>query len=309
MNKHSFNIAYLDTDAVCITKQDGSPFPPEEQDALLAELNGLFPEHIKFSNDGYAPAMVVLKTKNRIYTTEKGDVKVKGSALKSSKTLPAVKKFHKRITDGLLGFTSETLPDIYRDECIKLGQGVQDIKDWASKKTISEKTIASSRKTERDIMDAVKKVHWQNGDKVWLYRTVDDKLKLVDDYSSDTPDYNLRKLLSSLANSSKVFDTVVNPEYRKDYGKTTNARSFNDMVRAKILPEKSKKPNAKNVLEAILHLLENKSDTELSFKDEYAKERMTEAMDVARSLLVTKPKTPRKTRVKKELEGSGCVEE
>ncbi len=307
LNMHDFELGAVDTDCAYFYKKDGSAFTPEERVALQDEFNSIMLEHIKVSIDGYAPAMVVLKTKNRIYTNEKGDVKVKGSALKSSKMLPAIKKFHKRITDGLLGITDESLPDIYHNEVLKLCHGVNSIQDWASKKTISEKTIRSERKTERDIMEAVKGVHWQNGDKIWVYRTNEDKLKLVDSYSSDAPDYNLRKLLSSLANSAKVFDTVVDPSYRKDYGKPTNTRSLNDMARAKILPEKVKKPSVKNSLAEILNLI-TQEGVKIAFPDQYGQQRFEEFREIANMLLKPKPKpfkdpnAPKKTRKKKEVE-------
>lgn len=291
--ENRFNIAYLDTDALCITKPDGAPFPPEEQSALLAELNSLFPEHIKFSNDGYAPAMVVIKTKNRFYLNEKGDLKVKGSALKSSKTLPSIKKFHRRCMDALLGLSGTTVAEIYREEVIALARGVNSISDWSSKKTISEKTIASKRKTEQDIMDAVRGRHWQNGDKIWVYRTNENKLKLVEDYDPSNPDYALPKLLSSLANASKVFDTVVDNSYRVDFGKVTNARKLNNLVRDRVMPEKKKKPTPKNVLQELLDLI---SKRELQFPDNYAEERFTELVQDAEVVLTPKPKVSRKKR-------------
>lgn len=295
VNHYSFKIAYLDTDAVCIAKQDGGEFSKDEQKKLLDELNSLFPEHIKFSNDGYFPAMCVIKTKNRVYTNEKGEVKIKGSALKSSKIEPAIKAYQKRCINALLGLSEETLHHAYINACKELAT-LKDITLWGGKKTISEKTVSSERTNERRLMEALSGSSWQVGDKVYTYFTVDGNLKLCDKYNPDEPDHDLPRLLKKLYNASKVFDTVTETP-RFNYGLTTNAKEYNNLMRKKVLPEKKKKPTVKNVLHDLLVMLEQK---ELKVQDEYADLKFKELVMDAHILLAPAPKKPRKEKLKDE---------
>jgi hypothetical protein len=300
MSNYSFKIAYLDTDAVCIAKHDGGEFSKEEQRRLLDELNSLFPEHIKFSNDGYFPAMCVIKTKNRVYTNEKGEVKIKGSALKSSKIEPAIKAYQKRCINALLGLSEETLHHAYINACKELAT-LTDMKLWGGKKTISEKTVKSERTNERKLMVAMQGTEWQVGDKVFTYFTKDGNLKLVDQFNPAEPDHDLPRLLKKLFNASKVFDTVTETP-RFNYGLSTNAKEYNNLMRKKVLPEKKKKPTVKNVLHDMLVMIEKK---ELNFVDDYADSIWKELLMDAQILIAPQPKKPRKVKDDKKSGQSG----
>lgn len=302
---YSFNITYLDTDAISFTKPDMSPFSKDEQHALVAEINALLPEHIKFSHDGYMPALVVLKTKNRFYLTEDKKIKIKGSSLRSSKIEPAIAKYHKRCVDALLGLTDEKVPGIYLEECRKLAT-LETVEDWASRKALSEKTFNSTRKNEKSLRDAVSGSGAVVGDRVQVYFDVNNNLKLVEKYDPQNPDHNLPRLLKKLYTSSKLFDTVL-PDFkdRVNYGLSTKARAYNDLLRIRLMPEKVKKPSVKNSLQELMDLI---TKEKMHASDAYGNERLYEAMAVAQTLLTPKPKTAKdpntskKTRKKKEKE-------
>jgi hypothetical protein len=296
--QNTFNITYLDTDAISFTKPDMSPFTKEEQHALVAEINSLLPEHIKFSHDGYMPALVVLKTKNRVYLTEDGKIKIKGSALRSSKIETGVRNFHNRCIRALLSLSDEPLVEAYKNVCRALAT-LSSVADWSSKKTISEKTVKSTRKNESKILDALKGTHFQLGDKFSFYTTNVGTLKLEEHYNPDAPDHDLKKLLGKIYRAAAVFDNVsLSLKTRTNYGLSTKAKEFNKVVRKKVLTEKVKKPTPKSVLENLLGML---SDREIYVMDDYATEEWNKVMADAVLVLTPNPKKPRKSKLFVEL--------
>jgi DNA polymerase elongation subunit (family B) len=192
-----------------------SPFTKEEQYSLVEEINALLPEHIKFSHDGYMPALVVLKTKNRVYLNEEGKIKIKGSALKSSKIEKGIKSFHNRCINSLLSLSDELLLSAYTNVCRDLAT-LSKIDEWTSKKSISAKSVTGSTKMKKDgtyptnkIMDALKGTHYQLGDKFNFYTTIDDKLKLESQYDPAQPDHNFKKLLGKIYTKLLLYSMVL----------------------------------------------------------------------------------------------------
>lgn len=282
---HDFDICAIDTDCAYFYKKNGEEFTKEERIALRDEFNKILEEHIKVDIDGYAPAMCVIKTKNRVYTNEKGEVKIKGSALKSSKIEPAIKAYQKRCINALLGLSNETLHHAYINACKELAT-LTDMKLWGGKKTISEKTIRSARTNEKKLMAAMQGTEWQVGDKVFTYFTKDGNLKLVDQFNPAEPDHDLPRLLKKLYNASKVFDTVTETP-RFNYGLSTNAKEYNNLMRKKVLPEKKKKPTVKGVLHDLLTMLEKK---DVKVSDDYADSIWKELLLDAQILIAPQPK-------------------
>jgi hypothetical protein len=275
-----------------------SPFTDEEQEALTAEINAMLPEFVKVSIDGYWPAMVVIKTKNRISLDTKGKIALKGSSLRSSKLEPAIKAYQKKCIDALLGLSDAELMTLYQNECKSLVSLVSVV-PWASRKALSEKTFKSDRKNERSLREAVAGSGAVVGDRVQVYFDVHNNLKLIENYDPANPDHNLPRLLKKLFTSSKLFETVV-PEFknRTNYGLSTKAKAYNDMVRAKVLPVKEKKPTVKNSLEEITRLLISK---EIHCVDAYAAEQIEVALQTALELLKPKEKMPRKKKEPSDL--------
>lgn len=220
---YNFSIANVDTDSISF--YTGTQLSKEERSALVKEINEISPEFMEWADDGYYKKFIILKAKNYITQDEDGKVKYKGSGLKSSKLEPALKEFLYKIIDSILEekFQYKEIYQEYINEILNL----KDIKRWASKKTISNKTMTSERTNETKIKDAINGKEYVEGDKVQVYFTKDDKLKLVEDYQND---HDPAQLLGRLFSVSKIFtgkdaktngiipkDVFVNYSLKKNY--------------------------------------------------------------------------------------------
>mgnify|MGYP001480126335 CR=1 FL=1 len=98
----NFSLVNCDTDSIMVCFPDGQFITELQRKQLLSELNSLYPETIRWEDDGYFSKVLILKAKNYILKDEKGKIKIKGSALKSSKTEKAIKEFMMKLVDHLL---------------------------------------------------------------------------------------------------------------------------------------------------------------------------------------------------------------
>lgn len=207
MKPHNFTLSNLDTDSISFCKPDMTPFSKEERSYLINEVNSLFSEEIQFSDDGFFPRFVVLKSKNYIMLDEKGKLKLKGSALKSSTLEPILKQMLSEFIDAIVYKKIEQLPDIY-NKYVMMVPYITDITPWCTKKTLSATTFASERKNETDIVDAIQGSEYVEGDKVYLYATVDEKWSLAErfdgKYSFDT---YFEKVYKTAQRFSTILDT------------------------------------------------------------------------------------------------------
>lgn len=141
---HNFTLINCDTDAIMIAKSDQTEFSEQEQEYLLKELNSLYPELIKFEDDGYFEKVIVIKAKNYILKEHgTGKVSTKGSATKDSKKEPQLRKMIDELVNSILknNINYSNLIAIYNSYVYQVINGVQDIKPWCSKKTITEKIL------------------------------------------------------------------------------------------------------------------------------------------------------------------------
>lgn len=204
--KHEFILGPLDTDSISLIKQDGSVFSLEEQNLLMEEINSLLPKFITFANDGYFSKVIVLRAKNYILRDEKGKIKYRGSALKSSKIELALSLFMKEIINALLEDRQQDLFNIY-NTYIKECHNVTDITRWSSKKTLTEKVMSSERTNESKIRDALGSIPMQIGDKFRVYFTKDKTLKLQEYWTNDhSPEQLMARVFSTLT----IFKNVIN---------------------------------------------------------------------------------------------------
>lgn len=166
MNK--FNLTNIDTDSISFCKQDFSPFNKSEIKDLIKDLNKNFTGLIEFADDGYFPVFIVLKSKNYIMVDEKGNRKIKGSALKSSTLEPILRTMLNEMIDCLVEDRQQDLQTVY-SKYLSLAENITDIKPWCSKKQLSPTTYNSTRKNETDIIDALKGSEYKSGDRVYLF--------------------------------------------------------------------------------------------------------------------------------------------
>lgn len=209
---NNFQVTSCDTDSIFFKKSDGTFFSNEERQKLLIELNNLMPEKIKWEINDYFPTLITLKAKNYVMVMENGDIKYKGSALKSSKTEPALKEFLHKIIDSIITekFNYVEIYESYVKEILN----IKDISRWASKKTLTSTTYSSDRANETKIIDAIKDTEYKEGDRIYLYFRMDGTLNLVENFNND---HDTGKLLKKLHSISKVFQHIIEPSMFINY--------------------------------------------------------------------------------------------
>lgn len=203
LQTHNFILGPVDTDSISISKHDMSEFTEEEQNNLIAEINSMLPTNIRYSHDGYYKKVIVTKAKNYVLYDGK-KITIKGSALKCSTKEPALKEFVDTIIKQMLNDDTN-----YSETYLKLVREINDIKDikrWVSRKTISATTLSSERENEAKVVRALKDSDYKEGDRVYMYFTVDNELKLIERFTND---YCKDTLYDKLFKTAKVFETVL----------------------------------------------------------------------------------------------------
>lgn len=202
----NMKIVNADTDSISFCKIDESNISEEEQVQLLDDLNKQYPDKIRFEDDGFFPTVCVLKAKNYVLYDGK-KIKYKGSAIKATQKEPALKEFIKVIIDSIINHK-----DDYREiylRYVKEACNVQDIKRWASRKTISERTLNSERKNESRIKDAIEGTEIVEGDRIHVFYKDKETLELVQNFNGV---YDLDKLLQKTYDTAWTFDSVLDCE-------------------------------------------------------------------------------------------------
>lgn len=196
-----------DTDSVQLAKPDSSPFSKQEIDSLLESFNKQFPPKIVWELNTTFQKLLVLRIKNYVYQTEDGKIKFKGSALRSPTLEPALKEFIDKIVFSLMNDKpKEEMVKIYNSYIEEIFN-LKDPNRWAMRKTISDKTLNSTRKNETKIADAIEGTEIQEGDRAWFYTRTDNSLDLIQNF---TGDYSKVVLLNKLYKTSLRFETVLN---------------------------------------------------------------------------------------------------
>lgn len=208
----NFNLVNADTDSISFNKSDASFISKEERISLLKEINSLFPEKIKFEDDGFYKCICVIKAKNYIMQKEDDKIIYKGSAIKASNKSPALKQFIKDIIEAILNNKNnyQEIYNIYAKEI----QNITDIKRWATKKTITQKVLEGTRLNETKVKDAINDSDYAEGDKIYCYYNENDELILVENFKND---YSKKRLLKALHDTSKVFNTIIDKDIFKNY--------------------------------------------------------------------------------------------
>lgn len=200
---YNFILCNADTDSIMVSKPDGSPFTDEERISLLAELNSLYPPKIKWADDGYFSKVIIFKAKNYVLYDGK-KIKYKGSAVKANAKEPALKEFIQDTIKCILN-GQDNYVEIYHKyvkECIN----ITDIKRWASRKTLTDKTYSSERANETKIIQAIKGTEYVNGNRIWVYFDTEGNLKLAEHFDGN---YDKITMLKKLHTTTKLFDTVL----------------------------------------------------------------------------------------------------
>lgn len=228
MKTHNFKLVNADTDSVTICKQDGSPISEEENEALIIELNSLFPEKIHFEADGEFRRVIVLKAKNYILDDGK-KIKIKGSSLKDTKRSPALRLMIGEIVDDLLNDKGR-LVEIY-NRYVKEASNVQDMKRWATKKTVTESVLNPQRTNEQKVLDALKGTDYQQGDKRHFFYLDDEDSSLCLVERFDGINYKKNKLYENLYRTIVIFETIIETEAFPNYSLKKNKMKLDELLK------------------------------------------------------------------------------
>ena len=202
-----YTIVNADTDSITYSDPNKSLVSKEVRDSNLKELNTLYPERIRFEDDGFFKKVIVFAPKNYVLQTEDGKIKIKGSALKDAKRELALKEFAQKVIDELLVDGDHTkIQNIYYDYIREVKYGINDIKRWCSKKTITDKIFTSERSNETKVKDAIEGSNYREGDKVWTFFKSDGSLCLMENYSGD---YDKEAMYKKVFRSAEFFTNVI----------------------------------------------------------------------------------------------------
>ncbi len=222
MKTHNFHLVNNDTDSITFCKPNGDKFSEEEQESLLEELNSLYPPEINWEHDGYYKKIIVLKAKNYVLWDGE-EVKYKGSALKSSTLELGFQEYLKETLDCFLQDRPQDVLLIYK-KYLKELCNIQDIKRWASKKTLTETMYKSERKNERQVLEAIKGKEYTKGDKVWVYFDENDVMKTVEDFVPGC--YSKKRFYEKLYKCALRFESIMDASVFKNYALKKNLKTL-----------------------------------------------------------------------------------
>lgn len=169
-----YTLVNVDTDAFSYT--DGTKPSPEEFKAEIEALNALYPQQIRWEDDGFYDQLIVVGAKNYVLNQD-GKIKYKGSSLTDQKKEPAlIELLHELIHILLNGNDSDALLECY-EGYIKEACHIQDIDRWATKKTVTKAVLNPQRTTEQKVLNALQGERFSEGDKIWIYNAVDGEVQ------------------------------------------------------------------------------------------------------------------------------------
>lgn len=237
-SQYDFKIVNADTDSISLCFEDGSEMSEEVRAEILNEVNSLNGDQIRWEDDGYFPALVVVKAKNYILWDGK-KLKIKGSGLVATMKSIALKQFINEVIDALVFDKHDTITELYH-KYVREIFNITDITRWTTRKTVTEAVLNPDRTTEQKILNAIGGNKVQMGDKIRVYFTTDGSLKLEENWSND---HDPNKLVASLYDSLCVFENVLEIEkFTKFHLKSHKYKCELNKVLGLPEPEKVKKP-------------------------------------------------------------------
>lgn len=210
---NNFIICNADTDSISFCKPDGSPFSDEENKTLLQNLNTLFPQHIKWEDDGYYDKFIIIKSKNYIMRDINGKVTIKGSSIKDKKREKRLLKFIQDVIDLMLSDKKDMILTEY-NKVAKEIMNIQDMSLWSKKITVTKSVLNPTRTNEQRIKDAIGDKIVQEGDKIYIYFKTKEELCMLENFNGV---YFVDTYLEKLYKTIKIFQTILDIEQFPNY--------------------------------------------------------------------------------------------
>ncbi len=250
-----YQIVNVDTDSFSVT--NGKPSTSAEFAAELKILNSLYPNLIRWEDDGIYEKVIVVKAKNYVLV-KNGKTKFKGSSLTDQKKEPALTEMLQRMIYCLLNNESRDIKFIY-ESYIREALNISDINRWAVKKTVTKSVLNSERLNERKVMDAIDETikagiieGIQEGDKVWLYSAINGEVQQTakgelqfykDGRPKMEPNYILRDVrmhsaqdqdiehyVSRVLDTAMILSNVIDETEIIDYGLKSNKAALQQFL-------------------------------------------------------------------------------
>jgi DNA polymerase, archaea type len=199
-----FTIVNADTDSISISF-NGEDLSLEDRSNILNLINSLYPDRIRFEDDGYYANILVVKAKNYVLDDGK-KLKIKGSALKAPMKEKALQELIRTSIDYLLKRDPDRILALYKTYVAEI-YNISDISRWVTKKTITDKVLNNTRTNEAKIRDAIADSDYKEGDRAFFYFDMEGNQKLQENWKAD---HDPSKLLGKLYKTVSVFETVLN---------------------------------------------------------------------------------------------------
>ncbi len=207
--KGKFILTGADTDSIAFCYPDGRDIGKPDRERILKEINSMFPDKIRFEDDGYYDTVIVVKAKN--YLLKQGDkITIKGSALKATMKETALKDFLEKSLKLLMENKVEDLEELYMDYVDQI-KYLKDIKPWCSKKTITESVLTQSTPAQAKVYRAIEGLPVQEGDKIRVFFKSNEEICLEENFDGT---FESGRLYEKLFKTVKVFE----PIFEKIYG-------------------------------------------------------------------------------------------
>jgi DNA polymerase I len=214
--KNEFKIVNADTDSISFTS--GKKLAAGLFEEHVALLNSLYPERIRWEDDGYYKTVVVVKAKNYVLQDEDGDVTIKGSGLKGTMKERALQQFMREVIELLLKGRKDRLVRLY-ETYVKRVDNLTDITDWCFKKTVTKSVLEPERTNEDRVKDALDLETVSEGDKVYLFFKSAEQLCLREEFDGT---YDKDKLFKKLYDTLCVFETLIDVDLFPNYALKRN---------------------------------------------------------------------------------------
>ena len=220
-----FQIVNVDTDSfsyttgsklTVITEKQAARRKCETRDEFqehIDEINSLFKDGIVWEDDGYFQKFIVVKAKNYILYDGK-TVKIKGQALKGTGKEKALTDFVNNVIMLLLKNKRDHIFSEYINVANEIKNGFDDIDSWSMKKTVTKAVLNPERKQEQKVFDCIQKIHYQEGDKVYVYVKDKETLCLKNDFDGE---YDKETYYGKLHDTVSIFKTLFDPTLFPNY--------------------------------------------------------------------------------------------
>lgn len=209
-----FKIVNADTDSISFSSGE----PLDNYDELVAELNSLFPDLIRWEKDGEYKAVLVVAAKNYVLMPHKGSLIVKGASLKAPYKEPALRAYINETISLILSGRKDELIALYNNYAKKI-TNITNISEWCVKKTVTKSVLNPERANEQRVLDALDLDAISEGDKVYVYYRLDDQLATRESFDGV---YDRDRLYGKLYKTLCIFDTVLDAGLFPNYSLKRN---------------------------------------------------------------------------------------